>query len=119
MAEFIEITKTWFLSLGQQYGVNPLIFGGIYVGAIPFFAGSLAWLYSNYRRSKSIILPALSALFFFISAYLYLIIEGENVPWWVYVIVVGMVAYGALTTYRKVKRKIKLIDKRTPHNEQV
>ncbi len=29
--------KDWFLNLGENYGVNPYIFGGIYVGAIPFF----------------------------------------------------------------------------------
>lgn len=119
MAEFIEITKAWFLSLGQQYGVNPLIFGTIYVGAIPFFAGSLAWLYKNYKRGRSIILPALSALFFFISAYLYLIIVGNNVPWWVYVIVVVMVSYGAYSTYLKVRRKIDKIDERLPNDEQL
>lgn len=119
MAEFIEITKAWFLSLGQQYGVNPLIFGTIYVGAIPFFAGSLAWLYRNYQREKSIILPALSALFFFISAYLYLIIAGHNVPWWVYGIVIVMVSYGAYTTYHKVRKKIKKIDKGLPKDEQL
>lgn len=117
MTEFIEITKTWFLSLGQQYGVNPLVFGGIYVGAIPFFAGSLAWLYSNYRKNKSIILPAFSSLFFFISAYLYLIIAGQNVPWWVYIIVVLMVAYGAYSTFRKVRKKIHKIDHQITHNE--
>jgi len=29
--------KDWFFSLGAQYGVNPVIFGSISVGAIPFF----------------------------------------------------------------------------------
>ena len=119
MMEFIEVSKAWFLSLGQQYGVNPLIFGSIYVGAIPFFFGSLAWLYRNYRKNKSIILPALSALLFFISAYLYLIIEGENVPWWVYGIVAGLVAYGSFTTFQKIRAKIEKIDRGTPHNEQI
>jgi len=35
--EWWEIFKEWFLSLGGKYHVNPYIFGGIYVGAIPFF----------------------------------------------------------------------------------
>jgi len=34
--------KEWFLGLGQQYHVNPIIFGAIYVGAIPFFSASVA-----------------------------------------------------------------------------
>ena len=32
-----EPVKAWFFSLGPKYGVNPSIFGSIYVGAIPFF----------------------------------------------------------------------------------
>jgi len=39
--EWFETFKDWFLSLGGKYNVNPYIFGGIYVGAIPFFYLSL------------------------------------------------------------------------------
>ncbi|WP_421775110.1 hypothetical protein [Gracilimonas sp.] len=106
MAEFLEIAKEWFFSLGEDYGVNPIIFGSIYVGAIPFFTLSIGWLVKNYRQKKSIVIPALSSTFFFISAYLYLIIAGENVPWWVYGVVVLMIVYGAWSTYRKVKNRI-------------
>ncbi|HBX66660.1 MAG: hypothetical protein CL670_13930 [Balneola sp.] len=106
MAEFLELTKEWFFSLGENYGVNPIIFGSIYVGAIPFFTLSIGWLVKSYRKGKPIVLPAISATFFFISAYLYLIIAGENVPWWVYGVVVVMVIYGAWSTYNKVRSRI-------------
>ena len=53
-----EAISDWFYSLGENYGVNPLIFGVIYVGAIPFFSLSIAWLVKNYRQKKSIVLPA-------------------------------------------------------------
>jgi len=106
MAEILEIGKELFLSLGEEYGVNPVIFGIIYVGAIPFFTLSLAWIVRNYRRNKSIVLPALSATLFFISAYLYLIVVGQNVPWWVYGVVVMMVLYGGYSAYKKVRRRI-------------
>ncbi len=105
-----ESFTNWFLSLGEQYGVNPFIFGGIYIGAIPFFLLSIAWLIRNYRNDKSIALPALSATFFFISAYLYLIIVGNNVPWWVYGIVVLMVIYGAYSTIKSVRKKMEKAD---------
>lgn len=111
MNEFIEIAKTWFFGLGEQYGVNPIIFGSIYVGAIPFFALSIGWLVRNYRKDQSIVLPAFLATFFFISAYLYLIIAGHNVPWWVYAVVVLMILYGAYSTVRKVRRKLHNINK--------
>ena len=100
------MAKDWFLSLGEQYGVNPIIFGSIYVGAIPFFTISLGWLIKNYRKGKSIVLPALSTTFFFISAYLYLIVAGKNVPLWVYGVVALLVAGGAYSTIQKIRRKV-------------
>lgn len=98
--------KDWFLSLGSQYHVNPFIFGAIYVGAIPFFTASIAWLVRNYRQNRSIFLPIFSAGFWFVSAYLYLIIAGRNVPFWVYGVVVALIVLGGISTIRKVRRKI-------------
>lgn len=101
-----ETVQTWFLSLGTNYGVNPLIFGAIYVGAIPFFSLSIGWLVRNYRRERSIALPVLAAMFFFISAYIYLIFAGKNVPWWVYGAISLMIIFGAYSTFKKVRRQI-------------
>lgn len=103
--------QTWFYSLGENYGVNPLIFGAIYVGAIPFFSFSIGWLIRNYRKSRSIVLPALSAMFFFISAYIYLIFAGKNVPFWVYGIVILLVVFGAWSTIRKVRTQLSSAEK--------
>jgi hypothetical protein len=77
-----EAVQNWFFSFGENYGVNPLIFGAIYIGAVPFFTLSVSWLIRNYRRGKSIALPTIAALFFFVSAYMYLIFAGKNVPFW-------------------------------------
>jgi len=85
---------------------NPFIFGAIYIGAIPIFSFSIGWLIRNYRKGKSIVLPALSAMFFFISAYIYLIFAGKNVPWWVYGVVVLLILVGVYSTIKKVRRRI-------------
>jgi hypothetical protein len=99
--------KDWFLGLGRQYGVNPLIFGAIYVGAIPFFSLSIAWLIRNFRRGRSIVLPILCASFCFVSAYLYLLIAGKNIPAWVYVFVAVMAAFGVFSTVRKLRARLR------------
>jgi ABC-type Co2+ transport system permease subunit len=104
--EWFETFGTWFMSLGEQYGVNPLLFGAIYVGAIPFFTLSVGWVVRNQRRGQSIVLPVLSALFFFVSAYIYLIVAGENVPIWVYGIIIIMIIYGGYSTIRKIRRAV-------------
>ncbi|MFQ5651463.1 MAG: hypothetical protein ACE5IY_16125 [bacterium] len=97
----------WFLSLGHKYNVNPIVFGGIYVGAIPFFTASVAWIIRNFRSGKSILLPTFLAGFFFISAYLYLIVVGRNVPVWVYGFVAVLVVFGGWSTVKKVKGQIR------------
>jgi hypothetical protein len=96
----------WFLGLGKRYGVNPLIFGSIYVGAIPFFSLSIAWLVRNLRRGRSAVAPLLSAAFFFVSAYLYLLVAGQNIPVWVYIFIAGMLAFGVWSTIRKVRSQV-------------
>ncbi|MCZ6693474.1 MAG: hypothetical protein O6939_06185 [Bacteroidetes bacterium] len=106
MMTWWEAFKDWFLGLGSQYGVDPIIFGSIYLGAIPFFTLSLAWLVKNIRSKKSIVLPVLSTGFFFVSAYLYLVIVGRNIPLWVYIFIVGLILFGIYSTIKKVKKRI-------------
>ncbi|WP_022836865.1 dihydrolipoyl dehydrogenase family protein [Salisaeta longa] len=103
MADIVQSFTQWFMGLGAQYGVDPIVFGAIYVGAIPFFSASVAWLIRNVRRGRSVAAPVLSAGFFLVSAYLYLFAVGENLPLWVYLFVLGMVGYGALATVQKVR----------------
>jgi hypothetical protein len=107
--EWWEIFKNWFLSLGEKYNVNPYIFGGIYVGAIPFFFLCLGWTIRKIRKKKSFALPLLLTGFFFISAYLYLIIVGKNIPVWVYFFIGLMIAYGIFSTIKKIKAKTKSV----------
>ena len=102
----MEAIQEWFLGLGTQYGVNPIIFGAIYVGAIPFFTLSVAWLVRNRRQDKPIVLPVLSASFFFVSAYLYLVAVGRNIPAWVYIFIAAMIGYGVYSTYNKIKKQM-------------
>ena len=51
-------------------------------------------------------MPTLLAGFFFVSAYLYLAIAGENIPVWVWIFLAALVAYGAWSTIRDARRKI-------------
>lgn len=105
--EYWEMFKTWFLSLGQKYNVNPLIFGSIYIGAIPFFFLSLRWTIKRIRNKKPFVLPLLLTGFCFISAYLYLIIVGKNIPVWVYIFIAIMIAYSIYSTIKKIREKTK------------
>ena len=95
----------WFMGLGEPYGVDPVIFGSIYVGAIPFFWVAIAWLVYNIRHNKPVTGPVIMACGCAISAYVYLIIVGENVPLWVYGLIAAIIVYAIYSTLKKVKKK--------------
>jgi hypothetical protein len=102
----LQAIHDWFLGLGPKYGVNPIIFGIIYVGAIPFFGMSIAWLVRNLRARRSVVLPLLTAGFFFVSAYLYLIVAGKNIPLWVWIFIAALVIFGVVSTAAKVRKRV-------------
>lgn len=103
--EWWQAFTDWFLSLGKKYGVNPYIFGGIYIGAVPLFFLCLGWTIKNIRTKRSIVLPVLLTGLCFISAYVYLVIAGRNIPAWVYVFIGLMIVYGVYSTVKKVREK--------------
>lgn len=102
----LESINQWFVSLGAEYGVNPYIFGAIYVGAIPFFLLSIGWLVRNAKAGKSTLLPTMCAGLCFVSAYIYLAIAGRNIPLWVWFFLAALIAYGAWSSIRDTRRKI-------------
>jgi hypothetical protein len=95
----------WFMSLGAEYGVNPIIFGSISVGAVPFFWASVAWLVRNLRRGKPVVLPVIATSLCVLSAYIYLFIAGEGLPLWVYAAVVALIGYSGYSTWQTVRAK--------------
>ena len=102
----LESINDWILAQGAQYNVNPYVFVAIYVGAIPFFLASIAWLVKRARAGRSTVLPTMLAGFFFVSAYLYLAIAGRNIPVWVWIFLAALIAYGAWSQVRETRRKI-------------
>ncbi len=105
--EWWETFKDWFFSLGEKYHVNPYIFGGIYLGAVPLFFLCVSWTVRRIKNKRSFAIPILLTGLCFISAYVYLIIVGENIPVWVYIFIGLMVVYGIYSTIKKIKEKTK------------
>jgi hypothetical protein len=105
----MDIATLWdgILALGRSYNVDPLVFAVIYVAGVPFFYLFLAWLIRNLKRGRSPVLPAALLGFVFLSSYLYVIVMGRNVPWWVYVLVALLVAVGGISLVIKVRKRLK------------
>jgi hypothetical protein len=94
------------MGLGAQYGVNPVIFGAIYVGAIPFFLLFTGLAIRRLRSRQGAVLPVMAAGLCFVSAYLYLAIAGRGIPLWVWGFLGAIIAYGAFHAVRDFRRKL-------------
>lgn len=105
-----EAAKTWFLGLGAQYGVDPLVFGAIYVGAIPFFLVFSAMTVRRLRARRPATLPIIGTGVSFVAAYLYLAIAGRGIPWWVWAVLAAFIGAGAWSAARDLRKKAAMHD---------
>ena len=99
--------QAWVMGLGAQYGVNPVIFGAIYIGAIPFFLLFTAMAIKRLRAGRPAVLPILAAGLCFISAYLYLAAVGRGIPVWVWGLLAVIIAYGGYNAVKGFRAKLK------------
>lgn len=102
-----EDLLAWAMSLGDAYGVEPVIYAVIYIGAAPLFFGSVAWLVRALRRRRPIGLPLLSTAFFFSAPTLYVFVAGRNLPPWVYGVLIGLAVVGAVVTILRIRERLR------------
>lgn len=104
--DYVTSAQAWVMGLGAQYGVNPIIFGAIYIGAIPFFLLFTGIAVKRLRAGQSAVLPILGAGLCFVSAYIYLAIAGRGIPLWVWGFLGVLIAYGAFSAVRDFRKKL-------------
>lgn len=88
------------------YGVNPVIFLAIYLGCAPLF------YYSLYRALRAVAgrqgrqVMVWSAVFLGtnVAPFVYVLIFGRNIPWWVYAVITVLVGQGVVSLVLKLRR---------------
>lgn len=98
--------QAWVMALGARYGVNPVVFGAIYIGAIPFFLLFTGIAIRRLRAGRPAVLPILAAGLCFVSAYLYLAIAGRGIPLWVWGFLALLIGYGAWSAIRDFRARL-------------
>ncbi|MEO5643854.1 MAG: hypothetical protein ABIQ40_01030 [Bacteroidia bacterium] len=101
-----ESIKEYYISIGEKYEVNPVIFVGIHIIATPLFIAAVAWIVRNYKKKKSIFIPSVIAGVIFNAANIYLIISGKNIPIWIYVIIGITTLVSGYFSVKKIQHKI-------------
>lgn len=92
--------------LSSYYGVDPLIFSLLYVGTIPLLWVSIAWLMRNFQNKLPVTIPIVIIILCYTGTYIYLLIAGQNIPFWAYCLAVVMIAFSGYKVQKKVSAKL-------------
>ena len=90
----------------ERYGVDPFIFIAIYVASAP------PWYFSLFRMLRSLATKRMNEVMLWsavflgstVAPFLYVLLFGHNIPWWVYAMIAVLVGQGALTLAQKLRR---------------
>ncbi|MFM9908074.1 MAG: hypothetical protein ACKVOW_01925 [Chitinophagaceae bacterium] len=106
MLNIWDAIKNYYITLGNNYEVDPLLFLGIHIVATPLFFLAVAWLIKNFKSKKPLGLPIFLAVLIFNAANIYLVLFGRNIPWFIYAILGLTTVISGYFSYKKILKKI-------------
>jgi fatty acid desaturase len=97
-------TRALMRAAQANYGVDPVVFLVIYVGAGPFFYYSAFRVVRALTRKLRNDVMIWGTIFLASTAapFLYVLFFGKNLPWWVYGIIVLLIAQGVYALARRL-----------------
>jgi hypothetical protein len=103
IASLQEIMRT----ARETYAVNPVIFLVIYLGCAPIWYFSLfRTLRAAAQRRTAELLPwSMIFLAATVAPFIYVILFGRNLPWWVYAVIAVLVVQSVWSLYRRLRRR--------------
>ncbi len=110
MTDYLTLFKDWLINLGEEHNVDPFIFGGLYLTSKILLLSFLAWAVKCYRAKKAILMPLVAAATGFSLPYAYLVIVGQNISIWVYLLIGVIFTLGAFSVWKKITVKEKPAD---------
>jgi hypothetical protein len=89
-----------------QYGVNPVIFLGLIVACAPFFYYSIYRLVRAVAKKEKGRVALWSSVFLAATSlpYLYVLLFGRNLPWYIYGVFIALVGQGVYQLVKKIRR---------------
>jgi hypothetical protein len=91
---------------GQRHGVNPVVFGVLYVIHHPLFWGTVAWIVVRVRQRLLIWPHSLLAAAFWLMPYAYIVLSARQMPWWVIAGIVAIAVVGGYRAYKEFRDRI-------------
>jgi hypothetical protein len=90
----------------DHYGVNPIIFLAIYFTCTPVFYYSIFRTLRAIAKKLSGETMLWSAIFMAatVAPFLYVILFGRNIPWWVFLLIALLIGQGVIALIRKIRQ---------------
>ncbi|MBN1954422.1 MAG: hypothetical protein JW900_05150 [Anaerolineae bacterium] len=107
MAAILSWIEGLMQTAREDYGVNPIVFLVIYLACVPVFYYSLFRTLRALARRRGRELLLWSAVFLGANAapFLYVLLFGRNIPWWVYLVFAVLIGQGVLSLVLKLRRR--------------
>ncbi len=89
------------------YSVDPIIFLVIYLGSAPFFYYSLVRMIRALAKKQGREIMLWSAVFLCanVAPFVYVLLFGRNLPWWVYAVIALLIGQGVFSLVTKLRGK--------------
>ena len=108
MAQFVlSKIEALMQTARDNYSVDPVVFLVIYLGSAPVFYYSLFRMIRALakRLGKEVMLWSAVFLCANVAPFLYVLLFGRNLPWWVYGIIALLIGQGVFSLVRKLRGK--------------
>jgi hypothetical protein len=108
MVQFVlSKIETLMQTARDNYSVNPVVFLVIYFVSVPFFYYSLFRMIRALAKGLGNEIMLWSAIFLCanVAPFLYVLVFGRNLPWWVYGIIALLIGQGVFSLVRKLRGK--------------
>src|SRR4030043_2276215 len=98
--------RDWLTTIQQNHGVNPLIFGGLYIlCAIPFWFSIYKIIAGiKNKRPRQVMIFGLILAIAIVTPYGYVAIFGHNLPVWFWMLIAVIIVYSTWSILRKIKK---------------
>jgi membrane protein insertase Oxa1/YidC/SpoIIIJ len=105
MEQLLAKLQDWMLVVQARHGVNPVVFLVLMMACAPFFYYSIYRLAKAAARREGHQLNLWGAVFLASTAlpYLYVLVMGRNMPWYIYLILAALLGQGAYSLIMKLR----------------
>ncbi|UCC12899.1 MAG: hypothetical protein JSW02_05080 [candidate division WOR-3 bacterium] len=103
----IEFVQSWLADIQSNYGVNPVIFGIIYVVCVLPFWISIYKIIAGLknRRRGQVTTFTLILGFTILAPFVYVAFFGRNLPAWFWVVAAVVISYSVYSVLRRIRKK--------------